>query len=89
VVQVGAYQYQANAERRVGELESHGYQPYIEVTRNDRGDLLYAVRIGRYESRSRADEVAITIRQQLGLPEDDDWDVRALPSPAEESPPSR
>jgi len=88
LIQVGAYQYQANAERRVDELESHGYRPYVEVTRDDRG-ALYAVRIGHYESRDLAEEAAVTIRRQLGLPEDDDWDVRALPRPTGDGSPSQ
>ncbi len=76
-VQVGAYRYRANAERRVAKLSR--YEPYVEVIEDDRGDLLYTVRIGSYDSREQAEATAVTIGQELDGPTADDEEVLVRP----------
>ena len=76
-VQVGAYRYRANAERRVAKLER--YAPYVEVIENDHGDLLYTVRIGSYDSRQQAEATAAAIGLELEGPAADDEEVLVRP----------
>lgn len=61
-VQVGAFLREENSEEVVRDLETRGYQAYIEALTTARGRLLHTVRIGRYAERREAARAASEFR---------------------------
>ena len=63
-VQVGAFVQPKNSAGAVQELESRGYEPYVESITNARGRLFHTVRIGRYPDREAAVRAASDFRHR-------------------------
>jgi cell division septation protein DedD len=61
-VQVGAFRRQESSEQVARDLESRGYQTYVESLTNARGSLLHTVRFGRYADRKEAAQAASEFR---------------------------
>jgi len=58
-VQVGAFKEIERAHKAQRDLTSRGYDPYVIPYVNSLGEIWFLVRIGKFDSRNRAEEFAI------------------------------
>ncbi|WP_459864710.1 SPOR domain-containing protein [Endothiovibrio diazotrophicus] len=66
-VQVGSYSEQPHANESVEEWQRAGYAAFVYHTVSSNGRRWHTVRIGRYESREEAAEMAERIRKEKGV----------------------
>ena len=66
VVQVGAFSSKENAKRLKLQISQLGHDVSINSVKSN-GKTLYAVRINRYKSKRKAEEVGKDIKSKLGV----------------------
>ena len=67
VLQVGAFSDTDNAKRLKLQISQLGHKVSINEVQS-RGKTLYAVRVGRFKSKNKADKIGIDIKRKIGVP---------------------
>ena len=66
VLQVGAFSDNDNAKRLKLQISQLGYKVSINEVKS-RGKVLFAVRVGRFKSKNKADEIGNNIKRKIGV----------------------
>lgn len=66
VLQVGAFSDNDNAKRLKLQISQLGHKVIINEVQS-RGKTLFAVRVGRFKSKSKADKIGIDIKRKIGV----------------------
>ena len=67
-VQVGAFLFRKNAEKRIFFLEMRGYLASLEVLTDSKKRIWYTVRMGAYDNREDAKGVAANLTSKVNFP---------------------
>ena len=67
VLQVGAFSDNDNAKRLKLQISQLGYEVSINEVKS-RSKTLFAVRVGRFKSKNKADKTGIDIKRKIGVP---------------------
>ncbi len=66
-VQIGALSNETDAESFRVKYEKKGYKAYVVPARNRRGETIYKIRIGEFDSRKNAELLSVRLRKTEGL----------------------
>ena len=67
-LQVGTFKTQDAADEQIIELTEKGYEPYIFQSVNSKGQTIYSVRIGSYDSHQSAAESLRKLQENIETP---------------------